>query len=104
MATIPLGVGGRAYGGVAVTQKLVDAFAMDKAHGGRYPIIGYNDDGTPVIDESSGYDESGFTSFTHPIFGSTKSTYNMYINREPRFYMSVFYAGLNWIGGSINIH
>ena len=24
----------------------------------------------------------------------------MYLNREPRFYMSVFYEGLNWIGGS----
>ena len=40
VATIPLGVGGRAYGGVAITQKLVDAFAMDTEHGGRYPITG----------------------------------------------------------------
>ena len=100
VATIPLGVGGRAYGGVAITQKLVDAFAMDTEHGGRYPITGYQADGSPVIDPQSGYDESGFTSFTHPILGSTKSTYNMYLNREPRFYMSVFYEGLNWIGGS----
>lgn len=101
VATIPLGVGGRAYGGVAITQKLVDAFAMDTEHGGRYPITGYQADGkSQVIDPQSGYDESGFTSFTHPILGSTKSTYNMYLNREPRFYMSVFYEGLNWIGGS----
>lgn len=45
VATIPLGVGGRAYGGVAITQKLVDAFAMDTEHGGRYPITGYQADG-----------------------------------------------------------
>lgn len=68
---------------------------MDTEHGGRYPITGYQADGSPVIDPQSGYDESGFTSFTHPILGSTKSTYNMYLNREPRFYMSVFYEGLN---------
>lgn len=34
------------------TQFQVDAYAMEN---GRYPITGYNNDGSPVIDEESGY-------------------------------------------------
>lgn len=97
VSTIPRAVGGRAYGGVSVTQKLVDAFAMSN---GRYPITGYLNDGKPIVDDESGYTESGFASFTHPILGQTKSTFKMYIDREPRFYMSVYWSGLNWIGGT----
>ena len=101
VATIPRGVGGTSYGGVAVTQKLVDAFAMKN---GRYPITGYGADGKPVIDAASGYSERGFSSFTHPILNQTMSTYNMYVDREPRFYTSVFYEGLKWIGGSYTLN
>lgn len=97
VSTIPRAVGGRAYGGVSVTQKLVDAFAMSN---GRYPITGYLSDGKPIIDDESGYTESGFASFKHPILGQTKPTFKMYLNREPRFYMSVYWSGLNWIGGT----
>ena len=97
VATIPRAVGGRAYGGVSVTQKLVDAFAMSN---GRYPITGYLSDGKPIVDDESGYTESGFASFKHPILGQTKPTFKMYLNREPRFYMSVYWSGLNWIGGT----
>lgn len=97
VATIPRAVGGRAYGGVSVTQKLVDAFAMSN---GRYPITGYLSDGKPIVDDESGYTESGFSQFTHPILGQTKPTFKMYLNREPRFYMSVYWSGLNWIGGT----
>ena len=101
VATIPRGVGGTSYGGVAVTQKLVDAFAMKN---GRYPITGYEADGKPVIDAASGYSERGFSSFKHPILDQTMSTYNMYVDREPRFYTSVFYQGLKWIGGSYTLN
>lgn len=104
VATTPEGVGGRAYGGVGVTQKLVDAFALES---GRYPITGYEADGSPIIDAEAanqGYTESGFASFKHPILGATRSTYKMYIGREPRFYMSVFWSGLNWIGGENTIN
>ena len=45
------------------TQFQVDAYAMEN---GRYPITGYNNDGSPVIDEESGYTESGFSTFTVP--------------------------------------
>ena len=97
VSTTPRAVGGRAYGGVSVTQKLVDAFAMSN---GRYPITGYLSDGKPIVDDESGYTESGFASFKHPILGQTKPTFKMYLNREPRFYMSVYWSGLNWIGGT----
>ncbi|MBI9061485.1 MAG: RagB/SusD family nutrient uptake outer membrane protein [Marinilabiliaceae bacterium] len=99
VATIPRVVGGVAYGGVSPTQKLVDAYAMKN---GKYPITGYNTDGSPVIDNTSGYSEEGFVTFEHPIDqpkGSVrrKSTYKMYVNREPRFYASVFWSGADWI-------
>ena len=97
VATTPEGVGGRAYGGVAATQKLVDAFAMEN---GRYPITGYYSDGQPIIDEQSGYSESGFEYLTHPILGNREETFKMYIGREPRFYMSIFWNNLTWVGGS----
>ncbi|MBQ9138014.1 MAG: RagB/SusD family nutrient uptake outer membrane protein [Alistipes sp.] len=103
VATTPEGVGGRAYGGVGVTQKLVDAFALEN---GVYPIEGYEADGQPIIATAAldaGYSETGFSSFTHPILKSTRQTYNMYVGREPRFYMSVFWSGLNWIGGENTI-
>jgi hypothetical protein len=100
IASIPKGVGSKAYGGVGPTQKLVDAFAMAD---GRYPVTGYNPDGSPKIDplaSAAGYSESGSHTFTHPILGQTKETFDMYVNREPRFYTSIFYTGLNWKGGS----
>ena len=91
--TVPTGISGTAYGGVGPTQQQVDAYAMNN---GRYPITGYNNDGSPVIDEESGYTESGFSTFTVPTFdldykGFTSEMFNMYKNREPRFYASIFY-------------
>lgn len=81
-----------------VTQFQVDAYAMDN---GKYPITGYNNDGSPVIDEKSGYTETGFSTFTVPTFNSSYSGYtgeafNMYKGREPRFYASVFYNEGVW--------
>ena len=80
------------------TQFQVDAYAMEN---GRYPITGYNNDGSPVIDEESGYTESGFCTFTVPTFdldykGFTSEMFNMYKNREPRFYASIFYNEGVW--------
>ena len=80
------------------TQFQVDAYAMEN---GRYPITGYNNDGSPVIDEESGYTESGFSTFTVPTFdldykGFTSEMFNMYKNREPRFYASIFYNEGVW--------
>ncbi|GGC23700.1 membrane protein [Parapedobacter defluvii] len=86
------------YGGVGLTQKLVDAFAMDN---GRYPITGYTNSGAvPVIDPQSNYSETGFSMFRHPIFGVELNTFKMYQNREPRFYRNIFWSGLPWIDGN----
>lgn len=94
----PANIGGTSYGGVAPTQKLVDAFAMSS---GRYPIKGYTNNGaTPIIDEGAGYSEVGFSNYTHPMFNTELNTFKMYQNREPRFYANIFWSGLTWIGGS----
>lgn len=100
----PRGCGGN--GGMGVTQGIVDAYFMKN---GLSPILGYNADGSPIINEASGYTESGFS--TEPEIRNTKwdpcrkapdvkpgqitlsNTYNMYSNREPRFYTSVLFNG-----------
>lgn len=87
----PRGTGGN--GGMGITQSLVDAFFMKN--------------GRPITDPSSGYVEKGFS--TLPEVRNTKwleaqgdqagkegqvtlaGTYNMYCNREARFYVSVLY-------------
>lgn len=91
-------------GGLGVTQSLVDAFFMEN---GQPAILGYNNDGSPIINEKSGYSERGFSA--EPEIRNTKwdicknapdakpgqitlaGTYNMYAKREPRFYVSVTY-------------
>lgn len=100
----PRSMGGA--GAIGVTQNLVDAFFMKN---GLVPITGYNA-GSPVINAESGYTETGYSSADmtaktryfyaeqgavegqkeeHVI--TTANTYNMYCNREPRFYISVLY-------------
>lgn len=96
-------------GAIGITQNLVDAFFMKN---GLVPITGYNADGSPIINSASGYTETGFSTanevaqttwiyadqstttesnseFNHVIVPS--GTFNMYCNREPRFYISVLY-------------
>ena len=93
-------------GVIGVTQDLVDAFFMAN---GKVAITGYNADGQPRINEDSGYSETGFSEadqiaetqyfYNDPkgVEGRTsnilapKGTYNMYCNREPRFYVSVLW-------------
>ena len=74
--------------GNGVTQQQVDAYQMAN---GEIPITGYNADGTPIVNPASGYVEEGFsqeaTDFTDA------GTWSMYVNREPRFYVSVTYNG-----------
>lgn len=96
---VPRGVGGTAYGGCAPTQQQVDAYAMSN---GIYPITGYQANGDPIIDDRSEYKDDGFTSFAHPLDQNAgeqkeKNTLNMYVNREPRFYASVFWSGADWL-------
>ena len=101
VSTTPRAARTRAYGSYGPTQKLVDAFAMAN---GRYPITGYTngDQAQPIIDPESGYSETGFSTFTHPIYGDElKNTFMMYQNREPRFYINVFWSGMTWHSGNV---
>ena len=90
--TAPRGSGG--FGGYGVTQSLVDAF--------------FTTNGLPISESGSGYVENGFSSEDGywTSNGGTKwkevknegqvtlaGTYNMYCNREPRFYLAVNFDG-----------
>ena len=61
------------YIGCVPTQNLVDAYDMLN---GTEPITGYDSNGKPVINPTSGYDEA------HP-----------YVNRDPRLTMTIFCHG-----------
>ncbi|MFV0269768.1 MAG: RagB/SusD family nutrient uptake outer membrane protein [Draconibacterium sp.] len=107
---LPKGIGGNA--GMGVTQELVDAFYMKN---GIAPITGYNEDGSPIINPTSGYVEKGFSAEAEKRVTSwpgggpislrdgqlspvtMSGTYNMYCNREPRFYVSVIFNEA-WLG------
>ncbi|WP_172917967.1 RagB/SusD family nutrient uptake outer membrane protein [Capnocytophaga canis] len=67
---------------IAVTQELVDDFFM---------IDGKS------INESPLYSESGFSVAGEDQSGQTEAgTFRMWINREPRFYQTVFFHGRKW--------
>lgn len=88
----PRGVrGSQGMSSHGATQELVDAFFMK--------------DGLS-IKESPLYSEAGFTSITHDVIQLkdtvtvTDEIFNMYLNREPRFYQAIMYAGRRWhVGG-----
>lgn len=99
---------GTAYGGWGPTQTSVDAYAMAE---GRYPITGYDRSGSPVVDSQSGYPpadrEFDLVSIVNPFLkalstsdsDATSSSPRMYANREPRFYVTVYYPGSGWKHG-----
>lgn len=93
---LPTGIGGN--GGLGVTQELVDAF--------------FTKNGLPITDPASGYSENGFSAAGEvrktkwkgaegpdrvPGQVTQAGTFNMYCNREPRFYVSVIYNEA-WLG------
>src|SRR5690606_17079120 len=82
----PNGMGG--WSGNAPTQEIVDAYEMSN---GETPILGYNDDLTPIINPESGYQETGYTDMAHPRGYYPDNVRNMYVDREPRFYASINY-------------
>ena len=75
------------YGAVAVTQQLVDEF--ETATGKRI-----NQAGTDYV-------ETGFSTIATPY--APAGTYNMYVNREPRFYVNVSFNGSQWLNTSEGI-
>lgn len=75
------------YESMGVTQQLVDAFRMKN--------------GKPITDES--YTETGYSSaaYKDDVSGwvyAPAGVRNMYVNREPRFYVNVAFNGAYWIG------
>ncbi|RXF67990.1 RagB/SusD family nutrient uptake outer membrane protein [Arcticibacter tournemirensis] len=64
------------WNGISPVQEMVDSYFMK--------------DGKP-ISQSELYSETGFTN----------NVYNMYLNREPRFYASILYNGARYKGGAI---
>ena len=76
------------------TQEMVDAYQMAN---GESPILGYESDGkTPIINPAAGYVESGNTSSASTKGYWPAGVRNMYVNREPRFYASINFAGQTW--------
>lgn len=91
----------RQAGGESVygaTQQQVDAFFM--ANGER-PVMGYNSDGSPIINPRAGYSEQGFAEENTAYWNEGVS--NMYVEREPRFYATISFNGASWVNkGSDN--
>ncbi|MEO8111268.1 MAG: RagB/SusD family nutrient uptake outer membrane protein [Ginsengibacter sp.] len=71
----------RGSGGLGPTQEMVDAYFMNN--------------GLAITDAGSGYVETGFSSSDGKY--TTAGTYNMYTNREPRFYVGITYNGRIWL-------
>lgn len=73
------------FAGLGVSQQMVDAF---------FTINGLD------IKEDPEYDETGFSDIENPCAYKKpqidKNVYNMYVNREPRFYHAVTYQGKSW--------
>ena len=88
-----------AVGGFCPSLKLTDTYPMIES--GRYPITGYNADGTPIIDPKSGYSNEGFTEgYIQPAessFAPTIKAHNSCVGRDARYYASVFPHGFYWI-------
>jgi len=80
------------YSEIGPTQQLVDDYAMAN---GEQPILGYNNNGSPIINPQSGYTETGFSGEAGRY--TRAGTFNMWVNREPRFYASIVYNGAEWM-------
>jgi hypothetical protein len=70
-------------GALGVTQTMVDAYFMANGHS--------------IDDATSGYVKTGFSSFQAPFDVIERSTYNQWVNREPRFYVGVTYNNSYWL-------
>ena len=73
------------FGGIGVSQQMVDAFFTDKGLD---------------IHEDPDYDETGFSDVPNPCAQKQpkidKHVFNMYAHREPRFYHAITYQGKSW--------
>jgi len=69
------------WSGVGISQQMVDTYFMNN--------------GKTINETGSGYSENGFSVAANTY--TKLGTFNMYVNREPRFYASILYNGANWI-------
>lgn len=73
------------FANVGISQESVDAFFMSN--------------GKTIYDAGSNYKENGFTTVNNPTHVNNhadQNIFNMYANREPRFYATVGYNGKSW--------
>ena len=77
--------GNDSRGGTAIdaTQNMVDAF--------------FTANGRSIDDPLSGYSTSGYTNFQAPLDDQARPIYNMWVNREPRFYVNITYSNSLWL-------
>lgn len=96
---LPPGVLNNAFGGFCPSLKLTDTYPMFES--GRYPVTGYNDNGTPIVDPKSGYSNDGFIEgYVQPAeksFAPAIKAHNSCVGRDARYYASVFPNGFYWI-------
>lgn len=73
------------FSGIGVSQQMVDAF--------------FTKNGLDIAEDPE-YNETGFTDIENPCAYKKpqidKNIFNMYVNREPRFYHAVTYHGKSW--------
>ncbi len=72
------------------TQVHIDSYEMAS---GAIPIIGYQANGTPIINAASEYIETGYAQEDDPNGKWLKGVRNMYVNRDPRFYATINFNG-----------
>ncbi|MEJ5146161.1 MULTISPECIES: RagB/SusD family nutrient uptake outer membrane protein [unclassified Sphingobacterium] len=70
-------------GALGATQAMVDAYFMKN--------------GLAVTDSKSEYSEVGFVNYKAPYDVADRTTFKMYVNREPRFYVGITYSGSYWL-------
>ncbi len=81
-ACTPRMVGTNAWNGWAPTQHVVDAY--------------FTKNGL-LIDKDPAYNETGFSNAANDDYGYLRNTFNMYVDREPRFYASITFNNSKWI-------
>ena len=73
----------RGAGANGATQAQVDAYFMAN--------------GKTITDATSGYVATGFSNYQAPYDNTTRSTFNQWVNREPRFYVGITYTNSVWL-------
>lgn len=82
------------WNGFNPTQQQVDSYEMEN---GQAPILGYHADGSPIINQASGYTEIGYATSDDERGRWLTGVSNMYVNRDPRFYATINFNGAYFI-------